>query len=373
MIKNEKERLIWLGLAAAARLGQREINLLLRAVDGDLQEVLEQTEVLATRVGLAKGPRKRLSAINVLEAGQWVSELSVRCGATVLMNGDPAWPTCLDVLDNPPGALFTRGQLTEEGVASVALVGSRRCSHYGQRTARRLSEGLAEIGVIVVSGLARGIDRAAHEGTLDCKGVTWAVLGSGVDNVYPPESVRLADRIANERGCVLSEFSPDVGPRPHFFPRRNRIIAALADVTIVVEAASRSGALITARWAADAGKDVGVVPGPVDSSQSEGALALIRDGCTMVRGVDDICELLGFSGDGREGEMSARANATCLSGPRTALENRIVGALDHEPLSLDLVMIEAQGSAGEVLTALMSLENRGVVLQGPPMMFRVAM
>ncbi len=224
-----------------------------------------------------------------------------------------------------------------------------------------------------MSGLARGVDRSSHEGALESEGVTWAVLGSGVSNIYPPESVQLADQIAQEGGCVLSEFSPEMGPRPHFFPRRNRIIAALAEVTIVVEAASRSGALITARWAADMGKEVGVIPGPVDSKQSEGALALIRDGAAMVRGADDICELLGvlLNDEGDDEPVLSAATPIESTGPRTALECRIVGALDHEPSPLDLVMIEAQGSAGEVLTALMSLENRGVVVQGPAMMFRV--
>lgn len=359
-----------LGLAGAARLGQREINLLLRGVGGDLLKLAADASTVAARVGLAKAPKQRLSQINVLEAGRAVSDLSVRNNVQVWLAGEEGWPSSLDVLDNPPGVIFARGKLLGLGRPAVAVVGSRRCSHYGQRTTRRLSEGLSKRGVIVVSGLARGIDRAAHEGAIQSGGVTWAVLGSGVNNVYPPESVQLANQIVAEDGCVLSEFPPDIGPRAHFFPRRNRIIAALADVTIVVEAAARSGALITARWAADVGKEVGVIPGPVDSPQSEGALALIRDGAAMVRGVDDICELLGLE-EGEQAQASLAVGSSPAMGLRTALENRIVGALDHEPLSLDLVMIEAQGSAGEVLTALMSLENRGVVLQGPPMMFRV--
>ena len=186
------------------------------------------------------------------------AELCSRRGIRVLLGGEPGYPESFSLLPQPPPLLFVRGMLPACEKA-VALVGSRRCSRQGREFAKELARVLAGAGLPVVSGLARGIDAAAHAGALET-GATVAILGGGLDRIYPPENEPLARRV-EERGALLSEFPPGSPPLPFHFPRRNRLIAALADMTVVVEAGRKSGALITAAGARDLGRSVGVVPG----------------------------------------------------------------------------------------------------------------
>lgn len=188
--------------------------------------------------------------------------------------------------DPPPGAA------AELVRPAVALVGARRATPYGIGAAESLAEGLAEAGITVVSGLARGVDAAAHRAALRAGGRTLAVLGAGHDRLYPPEHRDLARRVA-ESGALVTEFPPDTRPLPHHFPRRNRIIAGLAAATVVVEAAERSGSLSTARHAADSNREVLAVPGPITSSLSAGCHSLLRSGAALVTGVADLLEELG--------------------------------------------------------------------------------
>src|SRR6058998_678326 len=207
-----------------------------------------------------------------------------------LRPGDPRYPVLLGAIPAPP-ALFARGALSDDDALALAIVGSRRPTPYGLAVAERLAADLAARGVTVVSGLARGIDSAAHRGALRAGGRTIAVLGSGVDVIYPPENRRLAAQIEGS-GSVVSQFAPGTPPLAHHFPLRNRVIAGLSLGVVVVEAAERSGALITARLAAEFGREVMAVPGPVTSPASRGAHALIRDGAALVeRGEDVIAEL----------------------------------------------------------------------------------
>jgi len=201
--------------------------------------------------------------------------------------GGPTWPKQLDEIDAAPETLWLRG---EERVLSrprfVAIVGSRSPTPYGLDQARLFATTLAAAGVVVVSGLARGIDAAAHTGALDAGGETIAVLGSGVDRPWPKGPV--TERVLAE-GLLLSEHTPGADPRPHHFPLRNRLISGLSDGVVVVEAAARSGSLITARWAADQGRDVFALPGRVDHAMSRGAHRLLREGASLV---EDPAEVL---------------------------------------------------------------------------------
>ncbi|MCA9750675.1 MAG: DNA-processing protein DprA [Gemmatimonadetes bacterium] len=222
-------------------------------------------------------------------AGQGATERAGAARATVLWRGDPEWPEGLAGLTDPPEVLFVRGDPRLLREPSVAIVGTRECTPEGADLARRLGARLAEAGRCVVSGLARGIDTAAHVGALEGDGDTIAVLGAGVDVPTPPRNAALHEEIAN-RGALVSEFAPGTEPRPRHFPRRNRILAALAQAIVVIEARHRSGALVTARHGLDQGKEIFVVPGWPGSPLAAGPLALLRDGARPIRGADDLLE-----------------------------------------------------------------------------------
>ncbi len=205
---------------------------------------------------------------------------------------DTAYPRLLREIPDPPGLLFWRGDSQPCDQMAVAIVGTRHATHYGLRQAERLAAGLATAGFTIVSGLARGIDAAAHRAALQANGRTIAVLGSGVLNVYPPEHAKLADSVRTS-GAVISELPPLQKPMSGTFPQRNRLITGLSLGVLVVEAAERSGALISASHAAEQGREVFAVPGPADSRTSRGCHRLIRDGAKLVESVDDVLEELG--------------------------------------------------------------------------------
>jgi DNA processing protein len=201
------------------------------------------------------------------------------------------YPAALRAIPTAPFFLFHRGHFTASDSKAVAIVGSRHCTAYGRRIATRLASGLAKAGWTIVSGLARGIDGVAHTAALDAGGRTIAVLAGGLGKLYPPEHKELAERVV-QQGVLLSEMPMGMAPMPDLFPRRNRIISGLSRATIIVEAALKSGALITARLAGEQGREVLAVPGPVDSEASEGPHQLIRQGATLVRSVEDVLEAL---------------------------------------------------------------------------------
>jgi DNA processing protein len=218
-------------------------------------------------------------------------------GMRWLPRGDPGFPTRLATIHDPPPGLFVRGGANSELLAepSVAVVGARSCSDYGAHVARSLARELAAAGVVVVSGLARGVDGWAHRGALDASGRTVAVLGCGIDRDYPRAHAVLA-REVGRTGLIVSEYPPGVAPAPWRFPARNRIVAGLASATVVVEARERSGALITADFALEEGRDVLAVPGEITSGLSDGTNALIRLGAVPVTCAEDVLEAIGVVG-----------------------------------------------------------------------------
>src|SRR5262245_16283483 len=213
----------------------------------------------------------------------------------LLAYGDPGYPTALAGIGDPPPMLYYRGSWAESDGRAVGVVGSRHCTSYGRRMAERIASGLARAGFTVVSGLARGIDGAAHRAALEAGGRTIAVLAGGLCSIYPPEHQDLSEDIEN-CGCVLSEAPMSSEPQAMLFPSRNRIISGLSQAVVIVEASERSGTLITAGHAADQSRQVFAVPGNADSGASAGTLQLIRDGARLVRDADDILEdLAGLS------------------------------------------------------------------------------
>ncbi len=289
-------------------------------------------------------------------------------GYRLLVLGEPDYPPLLAAISDPPIALTVMGELLREDALALAIVGSRRATPYGRDTARRLSRDLASFGLTIVSGLARGIDSAGHEGALEASGRTLAVLGSGLDEIYPAEHRELAARIA-ERGAIVSEFGLDEAPHARNFPRRNRVITGLTLGTLVVEAAAKSGSLISARLALEQDREVFAVPGPVGSPGSEGVHALLRDGARLVTRAEDVLEEL--REEVREA-LKHRATARRGQGPGTLdtldTEQRAIVTLllsRHEALDLDLILDELSLPIDRALAALGRLEVMGRVTRLP--------
>lgn len=208
---------------------------------------------------------------------------------------DKNYPENLKKIDNPPLSLFIKGAIKAADKKALAVVGSRRMSGYGEKVTQKLVTDLVREKITIVSGLARGIDTIAHQTALKMGGRTIAVLGSGLEKIYPPENKNLAEEIIKGHGAVVSEFPPEQPPAVLNFPARNRLIAGLSLGVLVIEGAARSGSLITARWAAEQGKEVFAVPGPIDAVNSQAPLFLIKQGAKAVATVEDILEELNFS------------------------------------------------------------------------------
>jgi DNA processing protein len=275
-------------------------------------------------------------------------------GARIVALDDHEYPARLRELADAPLYLVARGTPLVDAPA-VAIVGSRRPTPYGLDVARVLAAGLAQAGVAVVSGLARGIDGAAHAGALDGGGTTVAVLGSGIDVIYPAEHRELAARIV-ETGTLLSERPVGAPPLRAHFPARNRILAGMTNGTVVIEAAERSGSLITARLANEAGREVFAVPNRIDSPLSYGAHLLIREGATLVRGVDDVLD-----------EIAPALRARAASPVTTAAPagDGLVALLADGPLPMDELIRRAGRPASEIIAEMLDLELRGVLEQAP--------
>lgn len=263
---------------------------------------------------------------------------------------DPTFPQLLAAIHDPPARLFLRGAASPAllGQPAVAVVGARVCSSYGRSVARSLARDLAAAGVVVVSGMARGIDGEAHRGALDGGGATVAVLGCGIDRDYPSAHAELARRISGT-GLVVSEYEPGVEPAPWRFPARNRIIAGLCRATLVIEARERSGALITADFALEEGREVLAVPGEITSSLSTGTNALLRIGATPATCAGDVLEVFGIA----PGEPAA-----ATLGPTA---ERLLARLGDGPLTADEVVRASGLEPGAGAAALVELELAGRV------------
>ncbi len=277
-----------------------------------------------------------------------------RLDVKLVLASDPHFPPLLRQIFDPPPFLYVRGRLGEESECAVGLVGSRRCSPYARMMADRLGRDLAAAGVTVVSGLARGVDTAAHTGALAAGGRTVAVLGSGLGYVYPSENRGLADRIA-ETGAVVSEFPMTADPDAWHFPARNRIISGWCQGVCVVEAPVESGALITAEFAMEQGRDVFAVPGLVTDPRSRGAHALIRDGACLVEDAADILGALGVL------SVTVEPQLTLPDPTLTEDELALQRLLGPQPRSVDDLIAESEIPAARVSAALMLLELKGLV------------
>lgn len=276
-------------------------------------------------------------------------------GARVVALGESEYPALLACIADPPPLLFLRGVLPQ--APSVAVVGARRASRSGLEAARAIAGGLARAGVAVVSGFARGIDAAAHGAALAAEGPTVAVLGCGVDVCYPPEQRRLFSELS-EKGALVSELQMGTEPQAFFFPMRNRIIAGLSRITVVVEAAKKSGSLITARCAADSGRDVAAVPGTIAGPHAEGSNALLKDGAILVR---DAADLLAELPDEDRARLGAAAAARVPERDLGEDAARVLAVLSvGEPQDADVLSAATGLSASRLAAALVELELEGL-------------
>lgn len=308
---------------------------------------------------------------------------AARLGVRVLPFWDEAYPAVLKPLYDPPLVLYVKGTLAPEDALAVAVVGTRVPSFYGRAQAERFARQLAARGITVVSGLARGVDTHAHEAALKAGGRTVAVLGSGLQRVYPPENAKLAARVA-EQGALVSEFSLAASPNPKNFPRRNRIISGLSLGVLVVEAGRRSGALITVDWALEQGREVFAVPGKIDNPESAGCHAILKQGAAkLVESVEDILEEIpayaaaqpaggpgrgGAAGRGNGGAAEPRGTigaASALARTGDGRASELLALLGGEPLHIDALIAESGLPSSAVSAALLGLELKRLVKQLP--------
>ncbi len=324
---------------------------------GSAQAALQALPGIALAAGIAGyEPCPEGVAIAEMKAGR-------KLGARLICKGDALFPARLAQLPDAPPLFWALGDATLLTRSAVALVGARNASSLGGRTARALAEGLGRAGHVVVSGLARGIDAAAHRAALPTG--TIAVMAGGVDVIYPPENAALAADIA-AIGLRLSEQPPGLEPQARHFPLRNRIIAGLSRATVVVEAAPGSGSLITARAALDQGRDVLAVPGHPFDGRAGGCNALIRDGATLVRGTDDVLAALAAQPDAPAvaGPRVTMVPAAPAPAPRplaavSALHSQILDRLGPSPLAEDQLIRDIGRPAAEVAPELLTLELEG--------------
>lgn len=297
-----------------------------------------------------------------------------RCDADVITLYDKAYPKMLKYIADPPVVLYCRGKIDADAIC-VAVVGSRRATSYGAEMAVRLSKELARHGVTVVSGMARGIDTKAHIGALQGGGKTIAVLGCGVDVIYPQENGDLMNRII-QSGAVISEYLPGAPPIPFNFPARNRIISGLSNSVVIVEANERSGSLITADFALEQGRDVFAVPGNINSINSAGANRLIRDGARMITTADDILDELDVKHERNINFLSdGKITGSILgnSGSKLDLEGRTIAQrLLNGPAHIDVIARDCGISVQLASSVLMMLELSGFVEQMPGKLYRLA-
>jgi DNA processing protein len=368
----------WLKLAGAEGVGPVTFDKLL-AYFGSPEIVLGASAYELAKVdGIGLHTAEKIAVTRDKTDAEAELTLAEKLGVWIIHLQDERYPAQLKLIYDPPPVLYVKGTLAEQDNLSVAIVGSRRCSLYGSEQASRFAHILAGAGFTICSGLARGIDTAAHQGALAAGGRTIAVQGCGLANIFPPENKKLFDSIAESGACV-SELPLRYEPLAENFPPRNRIIAGLSLGTIVIEAGNNSGALHTAKSALEYNREVMAVPGKIDSPLSRGANRLIKQGAKLVDCVDDIMESLGYIGDKIRGHvnqqadlLTARAEMPLFDIAQLNLspgEKSVYECLHSEPVHIEQIIEDSQLPAGSVSASIVSLRLKGLVKQLPGSMF----
>lgn len=346
----------WIGLSMLPEIGPIGAKKLL-AMFGTPENIFNAgPDDLLSVAGIGPNRAKNIKGFSAWKEVEEQIGIMEKKGVEAVSLDDPLYPGMLREIEDAPVVVYIKGDIQPQDKYAVAIVGSRKVTHYGASVAENISEELASMGFTVVSGLARGIDSISHRGAIKAGGRTFAVLGSGVDIPYPPENKTLMDKVSAS-GCVMSEFPPGTAPDRENFPRRNRLISGLSLGVLVIEAAADSGALITARFAIEQGREVFAVPGNVSSPNSRGANELIRQGAVLTRKADDIVAelapvLKGFIKSKDKVKIEV-----------TAMEKDLCNLLSGEPKQIDVISRESGLPASQVLGTLLGLELKGAVKQ----------
>ncbi len=344
----------WIGFNIVRGIGPAKFQALLDHF-GDLRSAWEASADELRAAGLdSRALKSLLAARQELDLDAQVARLE-KAGVQVMTWQSPHYPERLHNIYHPPPVLYVRGALAPADEWSVAVVGTRRATVYGKEAARYIAGELARAGVTVVSGLARGIDTAAHQAALEAGGRTLAVLGNGVDVVYPAENRRLMQRIV-EQGTVLSEYTLGAPPEASNFPPRNRIISGLSLGVVIVEAGERSGALITADYALEQGREVFAAPGNMFNTSSRGCNRLIQQGAKLVLNIEDILEELNLNMVAQQLELRAVV-------PENETESLLLSFLSSEPLHVDEIVRQARLPIAQISSTLALMELKGMVRQ----------
>ncbi|AMV73505.1 DNA-processing protein DprA [Desulfuromonas carbonis] len=351
----------WLRLHLTPGLGRRGLIRLMASFGSPAAALAAAPEAWQERAGIRAAVAQQIPSASDPVLQQAVAALE-GCGARIVSLWDPAYPALLRQIHDPPALLYLRGTLPTHEAIQVAVVGARRASSAGRQLTGEICRPLAGEGLVIVSGLARGIDTAAHRAALAAGGRTVGVLGCGIDLVYPPENEALVEGIL-ERGALLSEYPPGTPPLPGHFPGRNRIISGLCRGVLVVEAAAGSGSLITVDFALEQGREVFAVPGPVHSATSGGVNQLLKEGAHLVTEAGDILDILAPD---RSHQVSAADDPCSTLEPRA---RQLFQELSREPLHIDDLTGRSGLTPMEVSTILLDLELQGCVEQLPGMRY----
>jgi DNA processing protein len=351
---SETERQYWVGFNLVKGIGAVRFRGLLESF-GDAQTAWQASAEDLRKAGLSQKIVENLLQLRSQVSLDKVWERLQQNQVVVLTWEDDQYPRRLKDIDQPPPVLYLRGSLDDQDEWAVAVVGTRHVTAYGRQVTDEVSGTLARSGVTVVSGMARGVDTLAHQAALNAGGRTLAVLGCGVDVVYPPENRRLAVQII-EQGALISDYPLGAAPESQNFPPRNRIISGLSQAVIVVEAGVTSGSLITASFAAEQGRDVFAVPGSILAPQCQGTNRLIRDGAAPLISPQDVLEALNL-------EMVTEHRAARVALPTEPIERQLYDVLGREPMHVDDIRNQANLPIERVSATLALMELKGTVRQ----------
>jgi DNA processing protein len=361
MQTNSDTALAWIGLSSIPGVGRITFRKLV-GLFGSPERALSASYEDLRKIGMLSD--KIASAIRSFpwqENAKREIEKAAEANITILTADSAAFPESLRNTPDPPPYLYVKGALRAEDRNAIAIVGTRKPTHYGMTVTRRIASELSSAGFTIVSGMARGIDTQAHRGALAARGRTIAVLGCGIDVIYPPENKGLMEEICSAgRGAVVTENPFGTQPESGYFPARNRIISGLSRGTVIIEAAEDSGSLITAKYTLEQDRKLYAVPGNIGSLTSKGTNSLIKQGAILVEGVEDILQNLGMQKQDKGPVMPAR--------PLPALtqeETTVLCCITNEPKHIDVIMNESRANAGKLSGVLINLELKGLAKQLP--------
>jgi DNA processing protein len=344
----------WVGFNLVKGIGAARVRLLLEAF-GDLKTAWQASPSALRNAGLNAKLVEALVQVRSSIDLDTIWQRLENQGIQVVTWDDKTYPRRLREIDQPPPVLYVCGELLLEDEWAVAVVGTRRVTSYGRQIAEQVAATLAHSGVTVVSGLAHGVDAIAHQAALNAGGRTLAVLGCGVDRIYPPDHRRLAERLL-EHGALISDYAPGTPPEATNFPPRNRIISGLSMAVVVIEAGERSGALITAEFAAEQGREVFAVPGNINAPQSIGANRLVQQGAHPLLDVRDLLDSLDL-------DLVTEQQTARKALPADTVEARLLSLLSQQPVHVDEIRSQADMPIEKISAALTLMELKGLVRQ----------